>query len=985
MNIIPKNISKKGFSLIQVSILVAVAGIILASTLPGGDLGSDAEKNKITRERMEKIEEATKNFMAANLRRPCPADGTLAITSASFGIEDNTPGRCSNSNFYTQATPLTKTGATTSASSALATTLSNTTGLSIGMLVTGANIAADTHILSVDSATQITLNKYATGASGTLTFTSVAAGVVPTKTLGLPDDYMFDGYGRRISYMVDVRATDRTTCRDMQVTKTSGAIQIMDSAAATTTTDNIMWSLISHGKNGHGAFTRAGSSIAGRFNSGATGDDEEMNAFIDTGGTFAATFNPKLVRHEPVSTVGSTYFDDLVWTQEAAKNTCCAGKMCNMGTRIDGGAGEYFGGLIHTGDINGDGIPDIIGHESNTTLKVIFGRATGWTPSGNFNVGTPNSSRFFTITNNSGHTNWGLYVVAGDLNGDGYDDIIIAYNNAGNTNSFIKVYYGRANPVDINTSAITDVITFPTATNTVPLLALGNFSSPSHKDILALVRTVAGTGGSTAYVIYGASSYSMIAEDDTTRAATNGFKINTTTPGRLLAITDIGAGDVNNDGYDEVIIGSNTTGSIYVLFGQSPADWDADKSVSAVGPTTPDTINIDTRVAAGTTQAIKLTNGSNAAGYEIGRYAIYVADVGGPTPTPYPIYTASGDFSDTQGVNQWSYLDSVGGAISYDVGSSTWIGSEPYILIWGSGAHPGSAVDTIRRWTAPGSGTIRITGNAYDVDTAGGDGVLVSIKKNSTVLWQNTIANGDTTGFSYDLTTTVVTGNTIDFVVNKIANNNNDSTAFNPTIVYNDPVYNDIIFNNGNYYHVYYGKDAASWTSPNLTTAANYDGTNGFRMDIVTTNPAWATDNTSRGLRVNDVNNDGKNDIITSDWYADPISVSNAGVSLIMLQPSTGWSSVWTTGTIRLFSQMFDATGVGLPLNNDVKYGFRIDGPAVNHYADLSAIADIDNDGKNDLLISTEPNSGGAGSIHILFGRGSVPWDPLTNLGVLNY
>ena len=70
--------NKQGFSLIWVAVAVAVIGIVVAASLPGGQLGSDALKNAITKQRMEKIEDATKAFMATNYRRPCPADGTLA-------------------------------------------------------------------------------------------------------------------------------------------------------------------------------------------------------------------------------------------------------------------------------------------------------------------------------------------------------------------------------------------------------------------------------------------------------------------------------------------------------------------------------------------------------------------------------------------------------------------------------------------------------------------------------------------------------------------------------------------------------------------------------------------------------------------------------------------------------------------------------------------------------------------------------------------
>jgi len=817
-----RNKQKQGFSLIQVSILIAVAGIILSSVIPGGESGSDIEKNRITREKMEKIEAAAQGFMAKNLRRPCPADGTLATSSASFGVEDSNPGSCSGANFFVQSTPVTKTGATTTSTSAVATTLSNTTGLAIGMLVTGTNIAADTHILSIDSATQITLDKYAAGASGTLTFTTVAAGVVPTKTLGLPDDYMFDGYGRRMSYIVDTRATDKTTCRNLQATKSSGNIQIADawSNIGTYTTDNVMWALVSYGKNGHGAFPAQGSSLANRVDSGATNKDERTNAFIDVTTTdFTTAFTQYLVRHEPNLTSGTSYFDDTVWTQESTKNSCCTGKMCNSGTRIIGSGSEYLGTNVAIGDINGDGINDMIIWKSGiNTIRIVFGSAVGWAPNSGLAMSTANSSRFFTITNNSSLPNFAYSVAAGDINGDGYDDIAIGYGDG--TASYIKVFYGSASPADTNTSAMTNTITFPATTASAgPSISLGTFANTTKKDILALIKTASGTGSSTAYVIYGAASYSLTAEAVTTVAASVGFKINTTSPGRLEAIS--GTGDVNGDGYDDIIVSNYTNNIMYVLFGKSAANWNLDKTTPATG-STPDIINIDGFVGVGVTKAIKFTNG----GSNIGRYTITVADI-----------------------------------------------------------------------------------------------------------------NGDGT-------------------------------------------YKDILFNNGNYFYVYYGKAAASWTSPDLSTAANYNGTNGFRVDVVTTNPTWLTDPMIKAIAA-DINYDGKTDLIFSDVNADPASATDSGSSFVTIQPSGGWSTIWTSGTLTLFAQVFDATGSGLPLNNDTTKGFRIDGYSSSDAAGAMAVADINNDGKNDLIIGASGVSTNAGNVYVMFGKLAVLWDS-TTLKILN-
>ena len=170
---------------------------------------------------------------------------------------------------------------------------------------------------------------------------------------------------------------------------------------------------------------------------------------------------------------------------------------------------------------------------------------------------------------------------------------------------------------------------------------------------------------------------------------------------------------------------------------------------------------------------------------------------GGGTPPPPPppgcparananIYVAASNFSGTQGCNQWSYRDSKGANLIYNSTTKQWKGSETYLLIWGNGAHPGNGADVVRRWTATAAGSIRITGNAVDVGgtIAGADGVNVSIRKGTAILWQSNLNNGNTTPVAYNVTTTVAAGNTIDFVVNKLTGNNNDSTSFNPTITF---------------------------------------------------------------------------------------------------------------------------------------------------------------------------------------------------------
>ena len=144
-------------------------------------------------------------------------------------------------------------------------------------------------------------------------------------------------------------------------------------------------------------------------------------------------------------------------------------------------------------------------------------------------------------------------------------------------------------------------------------------------------------------------------------------------------------------------------------------------------------------------------------------------------------YGAEADFSLVQGTRGWSYLDSNGSGA--DAGrhlNKWWQGGS--LSLGPTGGHPGATRDAVRRWTAPQDGTAHITGTARDLDSGGGDGVVVLIRHGATELWRATINNGNTTGVAFDLTEDVRQGETLDFVINRRANHYWDSTYFNPTI-----------------------------------------------------------------------------------------------------------------------------------------------------------------------------------------------------------
>ena len=142
------------------------------------------------------------------------------------------------------------------------------------------------------------------------------------------------------------------------------------------------------------------------------------------------------------------------------------------------------------------------------------------------------------------------------------------------------------------------------------------------------------------------------------------------------------------------------------------------------------------------------------------------------------------DFSGTQGP-RWYYLNEDGSQMTYSSGSQLWNGNQLYKGIWSGGFHPGTSTAAVLKYVVPGTGSVRITGDAQDLDTGGGDGVTFTIKKNgSTTKFTRTIANGDTSGGAYDVNESVTDGDYYTFEVTPGANNVYDSTRLNPTVVY---------------------------------------------------------------------------------------------------------------------------------------------------------------------------------------------------------
>ncbi len=225
--------------------------------------------------------------------------------------------------------------------------------------------------------------------------------------------------------------------------------------AGSTTTDKAVYVLLSHGMNGHGAYLPSGQRLAANV----TNTSEQENCDCDS--TAAdATPDHIFVSGTYTETAGdiTNRFDDLVtlavreqvrdrYDETGATPPDHWGCQPTF-VRFDGEtANDLIGSALASGDINGDGIKDIVlagpaDHGANwSSIYVVYGKSMGWTSP--INVGTLNGSNGFRIDGLFG-AGWffGGATAAADVNGDGRDDVIIGHA----IYDRVYVVFGAASP-----------------------------------------------------------------------------------------------------------------------------------------------------------------------------------------------------------------------------------------------------------------------------------------------------------------------------------------------------------------------------------------------------------------------------------------------------------------------------------------------------------------------------------------------------------
>ncbi len=486
------------------------------------------------------------------------------------------------------------------------------------------------------------------------------------------------------------------------------------------------------------------------------------------------------------------------------------------GFRLEGESANDSSGLSvsSAGDINSDGFDDVIvgafsadpNGESSGSSYVIFGKASGFDAS--LNLSDLDGGNGFRMDGISAFDRLGFSVSdAGDVNGDGFDDLIVGTPGAEGNNGDNNYY---------------------------------------------------GFDGGSSYVVFGKSSGFSSKFDLSKLGGTNGFRVDGSgdnNTGRSVS----NAGDVNGDGFDDLIIGAhlagtNYTGASYIVFGKK-SGFDA---------------------------------------------ALNLSDLNG-----------------TNGFSFWgeSEYDRLGGSVS-------------------------SAGD--------------VNGDGFDDVIVG----AVSFNPYNNLSGTSYIVFGKASGFDATLNLSSLNG-VNGFSLNGVKTYDESGSSVSSAGDVNGDGFDDVIIGatgadpNGEHSgstYVVFGKASGFEAIMNLSSL---DGTNGFRIDGEAESDRSGGSVSSAG----DVNGDGFDDVIIGATDADATG-SNAGSSYIVFGKASGFDP-----TLELAS--LESTE-----------GLRLDGVIEGDFSGLSvsSAGDINGDDFDDVIVGAfgaDVNGDSSGSSYIVFGRSS--------------
>jgi len=340
--------------------------------------------------------------------------------------------------------------------------------------------------------------------------------------------------------------------------------------------------------DGSNGFVMRGPIPAGNIPGNTSGQSVSSGFDINADGVDDLVIGASRYRHGVLNNSGASYVVFGKTTAFAASMELSA-LNGNDGFMAFGTVNSRSGTSVGSaGDVNGDGMDDLIigapeaspnGLAQAGASYVLFGKSTSFTAT--IELSILNGSDGFVINGEKANDNLGISVSgAGDINGDGIADVIIGAPNA--TPNGIPsggssyVIFGKATPftATLEASGLDGNSGFAMVGNSLPLgVAVSDAGDVNDDGLDDVIIGLRGEGSAilnagVSYVLFGkASAYSEVIRLRFLNGL-DGFAIRGSTAGEQTGFSVSGAGDLNGDGVDDMIVGG--VSGVYIVYGGPP-------------------------------------------------------------------------------------------------------------------------------------------------------------------------------------------------------------------------------------------------------------------------------------------------------------------------------------------------------------------------------------------------------------------------------